>query len=174
MRGYLYGRGGLLDVLLQVRARAPSPRLAAVAQHDDGAHDRAALGVGGGDGRGLGDRGMLDQRRLDLEGADPVAGREDHVVEAALEPQVAVLVAAHAVAGAPARVARTARLAEVAAEERRHGRRVERQLARRRPARPSLVDDVERRSPGSGLPIEPGRTGSPAGMPVSWPVSVWP
>ena len=66
----------------------------AVAQDDDGAHDRAALVVGRGDDRGLGHGGVLDERRLDLERADPVAGGDDHVVGAALEEQEAVVVLA--------------------------------------------------------------------------------
>ena len=66
----------------------------AVAQDDDGAHDGAALVVGRGDDGGLGHRGVRDQRRLDLERADPVAGGDDHVVGAALEEQEAVVVLA--------------------------------------------------------------------------------
>ena len=46
----------------------------AVAQDDDGADDRAALVVGRGDRRGLGDGGVGDERGLDLERPDPVAG----------------------------------------------------------------------------------------------------
>ena len=73
----------------------------AVAQHDDRADDRAALGVRRGDRGGLGDRGVRHERRLDLERPDPVPGADDHVVGAALEVQVPVLVLADAVAGAP-------------------------------------------------------------------------
>ena len=62
----------------------------AVAQDDDRAHDRAALVVGRGDDRGLGDRLVRDERRLDLERPDPVAGGDDDVVGAALEEEVAV------------------------------------------------------------------------------------
>ena len=74
------------------RASASRGRVA-VAQHDDRAHDRAALLVGRGDHRGLGHGRVGDERGLDLERADPVAGGDDHVVGAALEVQVAVLVA---------------------------------------------------------------------------------
>src|SRR3712207_4994643 len=42
---------------------------------------------------------MLYEDALDLEGADAVAGREDHVVRAAHEPQVPVLVPVRPVAG---------------------------------------------------------------------------
>ena len=45
------------------------------------------------DGR-LGDRRVDDQRRLDLGGRDAVAGDVHHVVDAAEQPEVAVLVAA--------------------------------------------------------------------------------
>ena len=48
---------------------------------------------------GLGDLGVADQRALDLGGAEAVAGDVDHVVDAAGDPVVAVLVAARAVAG---------------------------------------------------------------------------
>jgi hypothetical protein len=43
-------------------------------------------------GCGLGDGRMRDERRLDLEGSDPVTGGDDDVVVSALEPEVAVLV----------------------------------------------------------------------------------
>ena len=42
---------------------------------------------------------MLEQRRLDLEAGDVVARRDDHVVGARLEPEVAVLVHRERVAG---------------------------------------------------------------------------
>ena len=42
---------------------------------------------------------MRDQRAFDLGGAEPVAGDVDHVVDAAGDPVVAVLVAPAAVAG---------------------------------------------------------------------------
>ncbi len=84
-----------LDVLLQLAHQLRRGRVALVAQHDHRAHDRAALLVGGGHRGGLGDRGVRDQRRLDLERADPVAGGDDHVVVAPLEVQPAVLVCAH-------------------------------------------------------------------------------
>ena len=96
--------------------------LGTVAQDDDGAHRLAANLVGGRDRGGLGDGGVGEQRRLDLEGPDPVAGGDDHVVAAALEPEVAVLVLGHAVAGAPG-------VARAVQEERRHGRGIDAQLA---------------------------------------------
>ena len=51
------------------------------------------------DRRGLGDRRVAHERALDLGGADAVAGDVEHVVDAADDPEVAVLVAARAVAG---------------------------------------------------------------------------
>jgi hypothetical protein len=44
---------------------------------------------------------MADECRLDLERADPVTGREDDVIGASLEPQIAVFVAADTVPGVP-------------------------------------------------------------------------
>ena len=68
-------------------------------QRDEGV-DRLALDlVRKADHRGLGDHGMGDQRAFDLGGADAVAGNVDHVVDAAGDPVIAVLVAAAAVAG---------------------------------------------------------------------------
>ena len=45
------------------------------------------------DHRGLGHRLVRDQRALDLGGAEPVARDVEHVVDAAGDPVVAVLVA---------------------------------------------------------------------------------
>ena len=51
------------------------------------------------DHRGLGDPRMRHQRRFDLHRAEPMAGDVQHVVDAAHDPEVAVLVAVRAVAG---------------------------------------------------------------------------
>jgi hypothetical protein len=59
---------------------------------------------------------VRDQRRLHLEGADPVAGGDDDVVLAPLEPEVAVLIRADVVAGLPPRPGERL-LSEVMAEE---------------------------------------------------------
>ena len=68
-------------------------------QGDEGV-DRLALDlVRIADDRGFGDLGVRDQRAFDLRGADAVAGDVDHVVDAAGDPVIAVLVAAAAVAG---------------------------------------------------------------------------
>ncbi|OBQ31652.1 MAG: hypothetical protein AN485_23500, partial [Anabaena sp. MDT14b] len=62
----------------------------------------AALGIGLGHDGGIGHRGMLDQAVLDLARADAVAGGLEHVVAAALVPEVAVLVAnGHVACAAP-------------------------------------------------------------------------
>src|SRR5215212_3458731 len=122
----LVGRGLALDVLLDL-ARERVAWLVSLAQDDDRTHDAAPFLVGMGDDRRLGYGGVLDDRRLDLERPDAVAGGDDHVVGAALEVQVAVIVPADAVARMPR--AGWRRSAEVAAEERRHGGRVEQELA---------------------------------------------
>ena len=78
------------------------------------------------DDRGLGDRGMVDERRLDLGRRDVVARHEHDVVDAAEQPEVAVVVALGAVArevlaveAAPVRVAVALRVAPDAAQHRR-------------------------------------------------------
>jgi hypothetical protein len=61
-------------------------------RHEDD-HRLALELVGAAHGGGLGDRdGVRDQRALDLGGADAVAGDVQHVVDAAHDPEVAVLV----------------------------------------------------------------------------------
>lgn len=56
-------------------------------------HRLAGQFVGGGDDRGLRDRGVRDQSRFDLGGRQPVTGDIDDVVDASGDPEVAVLVA---------------------------------------------------------------------------------
>ena len=67
-------------------------RVVALRQHDERLHDVAALRVGRRDRGRLQDRRMLHARRLDLEGADAVPRRDDHVVGPSGVPVVAVLV----------------------------------------------------------------------------------
>src|SRR5262249_42918824 len=103
----LVARGDTLHVLLE-RAHELRTRLLPGREHDERLHHLATHGIGTRDHRRLDDRGMLEERALDLERADAVAGRDDHVVRAADEPEVAVVVAAGAIAGqiplaAPAR-----------------------------------------------------------------------
>ena len=139
----------------------------AVAGDDDRPHDGAALGVGRGDRGGLGDGGVGEQRRLDLEGPDPVAGGEDDVVVAALEEEVAVLVGADQVAGRPP-LALEALAVEVAGEEGGGGGGAQLQLAlddagldpRQRPAHRALADrlagEVAGHLAGLGLAVAVG------------------
>ena len=94
----LVRRGHVLHVLLQL-ADQVGGRVEAMPEHDERLHDLAAIGVGRADHRALGHRRMLEQRALDLERADPVRRREDHVVRATDEPEVALLVRHAAVAG---------------------------------------------------------------------------
>src|SRR5581483_1002640 len=101
----------------------------------------------------------------DLERADPVSRRDDHVVGASAEPEVAVLVDVHAVAGPPGEVARCRVLAQIAGEERRDGRRVDDELAvldadvdaRKRSAHRAGPDRLAGAEaghlPGLGLPV---------------------
>ena len=159
--GELVGGGLALAVLLQLAGQLLAGLT--VAGHDDRPHDGAALWVWCGDRGGFGDVGVREQRRLDLEGADPVAGGEDDVVVAALEVEIAVLVGADQVPGRPP-LAFEALAVEVAREEGGGGVDAELQLA---------LDDP-RSIPGRGLPIDPGRTGSSARLPLMWPVSVCP
>src|ERR1039458_3001003 len=52
-----------------------------------------------GNSRRLGDGRVLQTRRFHLERADPITGRDDHVIGATLVPVVAVLVGAGRVLG---------------------------------------------------------------------------
>ena len=64
----------------------------ALGEDDEGLHDVALDLVGRGDRRRLAHRLVLQAGRLDLEGADAVAGGDDDVVGAPGVPDVAVLV----------------------------------------------------------------------------------
>src|SRR5690348_4511253 len=69
----------------------------AALQRDEG-HDRLPrLRVVAPRDRGLGDRGMADQRAFHLDRRDAMAGDVHHVVDAAEEPEIAVLVDARSV-----------------------------------------------------------------------------
>src|SRR5207237_8318234 len=89
--GELVGGGLRFAVLLKLADQA-LVAAAPVAEDDDRADDRAALGVGGGDRGGVGHGGMGEEGGLDLGRPDPVSGGEDDVVAAPLEEEVAVLV----------------------------------------------------------------------------------
>src|SRR3954451_2509821 len=83
-----------LDLLRQLVAR-----LRAGGEDDERLDHVPAPLVRRRDRRGLGDRRVLEAGGLDLERADPVARRDDHVVGPALVPDVAVLVLARGVLG---------------------------------------------------------------------------
>src|SRR5439155_26926654 len=79
-------RGDALHVVLQ-RTDELVTRLMAGMQHDEGLDDLATYRVRARDHRGLDHRRMLEQRTLDLERTDPVAGRADDVVRATDQPE---------------------------------------------------------------------------------------
>src|SRR5262245_42943516 len=87
----LVGRDRRLDVLLE-HLGAGGVAAVAAAQHDVGLDDLPALLVGRAHHAAFGDRGMRQQRGLDLRAGDVVAGRYDHVVGARLVPEVAVVI----------------------------------------------------------------------------------
>src|SRR5262249_26173917 len=82
VRGEPFANVGL-DVVGEMVAR-----LVAVGEHDERLDDGAAQLVRRGDDGSLLDGGMLEADGLDLERADPVAGRDDHVVGTADVPEV--------------------------------------------------------------------------------------
>src|SRR3954468_5982253 len=92
------GPDDVRDVLAQLDAEMVVRLLARLEDHereDRLARDRVVLADDGGLGDGL----VVDQRRLDLGGRDPMAGHVHHVVDAPEQPQVAVEVTFRAVAG---------------------------------------------------------------------------
>ena len=110
------------------RSSSPSSSLGSTpSAQDDEREDRLAGDrvVPADDGR-LGDRRVVDQRDLDLDRREAVAGDVHHVVDAAEQPEVAVLVALRAVArevhpreAAPVRLLVALRVAVDAAQHRR-------------------------------------------------------
>src|SRR5439155_21080260 len=70
-----------------------------VVHHDDSARVDEPLAVAPGDDRRLEDSWMSAERRFDLRRRDPHAGDFQHVVRAAREVEVPVVVAPHHVAG---------------------------------------------------------------------------
>ena len=95
-------------------------------KHDERLHDLAAFRVGLADHGALRDGWVFEQGTLDLERADPVRGRQDHVVGATREPEVAVVIDGRTIAGqvpvAPERGIGCLRRSPVAGEQ---GRRPE-------------------------------------------------
>ena len=88
----------LAHPLRELGAELLGRRLAAL-QRDVGVDALALDLVREADDRGLGDFRVRDERALDFRRADAMAGDVHHVVHAAGDPPVAVLVAARAVAG---------------------------------------------------------------------------
>src|SRR5208282_2199476 len=74
-------------------------RHGALAQHDERLHDHAAARIGRADDGHLEYVRVAEQCLLDLGPGDVVAGRDDHVVAARLEPVVAVGITDVGVAG---------------------------------------------------------------------------
>ena len=72
--------------------------LLAALQRDERDDRLAGLRVHPAAHRRLGDRRVIDERALDLDRRDPVAGDVHHVVHPAQQPEVAVLVDPRAVA----------------------------------------------------------------------------
>ena len=89
----------LHDVLLQLARPAPRVALRPFLQRHERRHRLALDLVRPADDRRLGDLRMVDERALDLHRADAVAGDVQHVVDAAEQPEEAVVVALGAVAG---------------------------------------------------------------------------
>ena len=87
----------MLAVVLQ-SAPGVIGRLMAVPQHDKRLDDLAPDLVGLADDGNIQDSRMRDQRTLDLERPDPVAGTLDHVVLAPDEPKIALRIPGGAVA----------------------------------------------------------------------------
>ena len=87
--------GDVVAQLLELLDRALLPAL----QRHERDDRLAGRRIGARGDRGLGDVVMVDERRLDLDRRDAVAGHVHHVVDAAEQPEVAVLVDPRAVAG---------------------------------------------------------------------------
>ncbi len=85
----------LLQLGLQ-RRRSLVPR----GEHDEGLHDMGALGIGAAHHGAVRNRGVFQQAVLDLRGTDAVARTLEHVIGAALVPEIAVRVALREVPGA--------------------------------------------------------------------------
>src|SRR5438309_11606952 len=96
------GRGGeladhLSDVLPQLLEHRRRPLFAAL-ERDEGDDRLPRLRIVAAGHRRLRDRRMADQRALDLDRRDAVSGDVHHIVDAAEQPEVAVLVDSGAVA----------------------------------------------------------------------------
>ena len=122
--------------MLQHRRRV---ELHARCRDHDGAADLAPARVGHGDDARLGDAAELRQRQLDLGGIDVLAAGDEHVLLAIDDVVVALVVAAHEIAGVePARAAEGLAggigVAEVAERDHRAAQGELARLRRREPA----------------------------------------
>ena len=96
--GFAIGPIFLRDVVAQLLEHLDRALLAALQRHVGDDRLAGALVARAADRR-LGDLVVVDERALDLDRRDAVAGDVHHVVDAAEQPEVAVLVDARAVAG---------------------------------------------------------------------------
>ena len=157
------------------RARSASSASTAGRERHERLDDLPGDRVGHADHARLGDRRVLEQRALDLERPDQVAGRLDDVVAAPDEPEVAVVVAAREVAGAGTSRRRSSARSARARRGSRGTSTASRGRSASSPCSPSSAwtgcpsapmttspSSSRRRIaasiPGSGRPIEPGRT----------------
>src|SRR5207247_11255272 len=90
--GVLVGRGHAFHVLLEL-AHERVAREMAGPQDDEGLHELAAHRVGTRHDRRFDHRRVLEQRALHLERADAIPRRDDDVVSAADEPELAADIA---------------------------------------------------------------------------------
>ena len=61
-------------------------------EDDEGADRLTGLGIGGSDDGGLGDAGVADEGRFDLSGGDAVPGDVHDIVDAAQQPDRALVI----------------------------------------------------------------------------------
>ena len=155
------------------------PGSAPAVSDQEGLGHGQAQRVGARHHRHLGHRLVLDQRAFQLERADAVVGRLEHVVGAADEGDVAVGVAHRDVAGVVVAVAhRVGRLRARCPGSPPSGRAgaapsVEADLAL--VGRLAVgVEQRDRGSPAAAGPCEPGFSGWPGELPICAVVSVWP
>ena len=92
-------RADLLDDVLLELVGERGRRLDAFFDGDERRNRLAFDLVRTSDDRGFGDLRVIDERALDFHRAEPMPGDVQHVVDAAEQPEEAVLVAPRAVAG---------------------------------------------------------------------------
>ncbi|HEU0221231.1 MAG TPA: hypothetical protein VFR34_03325 [Paracoccaceae bacterium] len=135
-------------------------------RHDDGVHGLAPMEMRDADDGALGDGGMQADGVLDLDGTDVFAARDDHVLDAVLDEDIADLVEAAGIAGRHPAAAqgrgRRGGLAPIALHHHRpaHGDLAD--LARRELA-VAGIDDLD-------LGAKDGAAARPLGRPVVPPV----